>query len=153
MSKNRTPPFCCQHILPQTPFHKYEYYPRAYTCVLDFLDFATRIPNYVPQTSLTKAPTQHDFVVRLVKGQVCPHFGQADSRFGKGGDPGLGQIGPRFGINPARYFLYDPDVQGCLVEVVNSPDGNQSSSLQTLKCLLRGREGASVAFCSLKMYT
>jgi hypothetical protein len=93
-------------------------------------------------------------VVRLVKGQVGPHFGQADSRFGQGGDscfgkgsdPHFGQTGLRFGINPARYFLYDPDVQGCLVEVVDSPDGNQSSSLQTLKFLLRGRGGSVGGF-------
>jgi len=154
MSENRTPPFCCQHILPQTPFHKYEHYQRAYTCVLDFLHLATRIPNYVPQTSLSKALTQHDFVIRLCKGQVGPHFGQADSRFGKGGDPGfgqggdpgLGQTGPRFGINPARYFLYDPDVQGCLVEVVDSPIEQRSSSLQTLKFLLRGKGGSFGGF-------
>jgi hypothetical protein len=147
MSDRRTPPFCCQQILPQTPFHKYENYPRAYTCILDFLQFATCSPNHIPQTNLSKAFQQHDFVVRLCKGQVGPHFGQGgDSRFGKGGDPGLGQTEPRFGINPARYFLYDPDAQGCLVEVVDSPDENQSSSLQTLKFLLRGRGGSFGGF-------
>lgn len=89
MSENRTSPFCCQHILPQTPFYKHENYPRAYTCVLDFLQLATRFPNYLPQTSLSKTLQQHDFVIRLCKGQADPRFGP-------------NQLGP------ARYFLHDP---------------------------------------------
>ncbi len=182
MAENRTPPFCCQHILPQTPFHKHEYYPRAYTCVLDFLQLATRSPNHIPPTTLSKALQQHDFVVRVCKGQANPSFGQGgesrfgqggdsrpgeadsrpgqggglrfgqggDSRFGRGGDPGLGQTGYRFGINPARYFLYDPDTQGCLVEVVDSPNEQRSSSLQTLKFLLRLRGGGFGGFLFLE---
>jgi hypothetical protein len=131
MSENRTPPFCCHRILPQAPLHKHENYPRAYACVLDFLQLATRFPNYPPQTTLSKTLQQHDFVIRLCKGQVDPHY--RPNQWG-----------------PARYFLHDPDIHGCLVEIVDSPNGDRSSSLETLKFLLHEREGSFGGFLFLE---
>lgn len=157
MSEDRTPPFCCQHILPQKPFYKHEFYPRAYTCVLDFLLLATHEPNYLPPTTLSKALQEHDFVVRLCKGQADPRVGEGEPRFGERfgkSDPHVGQAGaPRVGPiqwGPARYFLYDPEVQGCLVEVVDSANGYRSSSLETLEFLLRGRGGPFGGFLSFE---
>jgi hypothetical protein len=101
----RKTPFCCSKVIPQTPLHKYENYPRSYMCVFDFISLATSIPGHVPPSTLTKPLFDHDFVIRLCKGHSDLAFGP--NQYG-----------------PARCYLPDSSILGGIVEVVDDPDGN-----------------------------
>ncbi|KAH8744400.1 hypothetical protein F5882DRAFT_497446 [Hyaloscypha sp. PMI_1271] len=129
---NRTPPFCCSQIFAQPPFHTQEYYPRSYTCLLDFLALAISLPAGQPlPTTPIKPLTEHDFVIRLCKGNTAPILGP--NQWGA-----------------ARYFLPDPSVPGGLVEVLHVESGSRGNDLDCLRWFLNEGGGRFGGFMYLE---
>ncbi|KAH8753157.1 hypothetical protein BGZ57DRAFT_860444 [Hyaloscypha finlandica] len=114
------------------PFHTQEYYPRSYTCLLDFLALAISLPAGQPlPTTPIKPLTEHDFVIRLCKGNTAPILGP--NQWGA-----------------ARYFLPDPSVPGGLVEVLHVESGSRGNDLDHLRWFLNEGGGKFGCFMYLE---